>query len=373
MEVIIAGGGRQGRAAAYKLKEWGIPCRLVDPNGKRVEALKREGFDAAEGDVLSLGRGYFEGASLLISAVPARLGEGVHRLALRQGVDLVDISYTEFDPFTLEERVREAGIRVIFDAGLAPGLSNLLVGELAEGIERVERIKILVGGIPERNIPPLGYTITWSVEDLVEEYTRPARIVRNGRLIQVEPLSGVEEVLLEGMEPLEAFYTDGLRSLLRTFSHVPNMEEKTIRYPGHAEKMRFLLDLGLFSRERCVKGELRPYDVGICLLQEALKGDGGDVVILQVEVEGGGVRRRARIFERAEGGFTAMERTVVFTCAAFARILLEEEVEPGLYAPEMLHRYAERIFEMVGVEVLRGERYGCAEGHRGEKAGEEGF
>lgn len=350
MVVIVAGGGRQGTAAAFKLSEWSIPYIIVEPDGGRVEELLREGYEAVRGDILSPGDDLWKKGEIILSAVPARLGESVIRMAARRGVDLVDISYTDFDPFTVEEEVRGAGVRVVFDAGFAPGLSNLLAGQLSDGPGRVERIRILAGGIPERYVPPLGYIITWSPEDLIEEYRRPARVKRGGRVVEVEPLASVERFVWAGLGEFESFCTDGLRSLLRTFPHVPDMEERTIRYPGHAEKMRFLLNTGFFSREMCARGGVTPYDVNLCVLKEALKGDVGDMALLQVEVEGGGVVRRARLVERAREGFTAMQRVTGFTAAAFTRLLLEEELDPGVYAPEMLHRLSRRVFELLSVE-----------------------
>ncbi|MCD6276642.1 NAD-binding protein [candidate division WOR-3 bacterium] len=357
MSVLIAGGGRQARAIAHKFTEWEIPYEIVERNEERVEKLKKDGYSAIHGDILKWKMP--QSVNIIVSALPAHPGEKVYHLCIEKRMELVDLSYTDFDPFTVEEKIKEAGIRVFFDTGIAPGLSNLLIGFLSKKLERVEKIRVLVGGIPVKNIPPLGYTITWSPSDLIEEYTRSARIKRDGKLLTVPPLTGIEKMYYEGVGRLEAFYTDGLRSLLHTYTDVPDMEEKTIRYPGHAQKMKFLMDMGFFDKEICNNKGVSPYMMNLCVLKERLNIDIKDLLLMIVEVGGTKNNKKSKyiatLLDRAHDEFSAMERTTGFSCAAFTRLMVEEKIEPGLYPPEKLHMFTKRVLSLLkedGIKVI---------------------
>ncbi|MBS7637268.1 saccharopine dehydrogenase, partial [Candidatus Bathyarchaeota archaeon] len=225
---------------------------------------------------------------------------------------------------TLDERAIEAGVTIIPDCGVAPGLSNMLVGRSAQKLDEVHSIHILVGGIPARAEPPLGYTITWSPEDLLDEYTRKVRIVRDGMLTEVEPLTGLENMDLPGVGTLEAFYTDGLRTLLRTVK-AREMWEKTLRYPGHVEKIRLLRDLGFLDGES-IEIEGLPIPIkrltARILERKLYRPKVEDVLVMKVEVSGirGGEDKRYThyLLDRydKERGITAMARTTAYTAAS---------------------------------------------------------
>jgi len=187
---------------------------------------------------------------LAMGFLPGKLGYRLAEACIDARSDLVDVSYMAENPSTLNDNAAEAGVKIIPDCGLAPGISNILVGHAAGRLDKVQTVCIMVGGLPEKPVPPLGYIITWSPENLIDEYTRKAKIVKDGELVEVEALSGLEEVEFPNVGTLEAFYTDGLRTLPQTFKNVEDMWEKTLRYPGHAEKIGLLKALGFFDEEQ---------------------------------------------------------------------------------------------------------------------------
>jgi len=184
---------------------------------------------------------------LVIGALPGRYGFKCVKAAIEAGVNMVDVSYMPENILTIHNDALKNGVTIVPDMGIAPGLSNLLVGHAINMLSSVESIYIYVGGLPEKRVPPLDYIATWSIGDLIDEYLRRPKIISNGKIVEVDALSGLEELDFPGIGKLEAFYTDGLRTLLHTVKGVRDMWEKTLRYPGHIEKIRLLRDLGFFS------------------------------------------------------------------------------------------------------------------------------
>lgn len=313
MKVCVLGGGRQGRVIAAALAPH-ADVTLADAHPVRVPAVRSLETDLSEpATLVRLIRGF----DLAVGALPARLGTTAARAAIEAGRNYIDIAFTPGNPRDLDAEARKAGVTIVPDCGLAPGLSNLIAGRaLARGTP--DEIHIKVGGFAADPDRPYGYVVTWSPENLLEEYTRPARIVREGRVMTVPALSGLERVKVDGIGELEAFFTDGLRTLLDC--GVRNMTEKTLRWPGHAGAIRPLLEGGRFSRkiqERC--------------------GEGEDLVVLLVDVVRGGNRFRTTLIDRPRDGLTAMARTTGYTCAAFARWALEGGLpEPGVVPPERI-------------------------------------
>jgi saccharopine dehydrogenase-like NADP-dependent oxidoreductase len=212
----------------------------------------------------------------------------------------------------------------------------------------------MVGGFPEIPVPPLGYVITWSPESLIDEYTRKTRIVKNGRIINVEALDGLEEVEFPNVGRLEAFYTDGLRTLLHTVDKVDSMWEKTLRYPGHAEKVKLLKALGLFDERQINVGDvsLSPRAIMAKLLEQKLcRPEVKDIVALKVEVSGArdGLQKRLEytLLERYDEkrGITAMARTTAYPASIIAQLILGKAIkEHGVVPPEKLGKN-EKLFQ----------------------------
>jgi lysine 6-dehydrogenase len=286
------------------------------------------------------------GFDLALGALPGDYGFQALKAAVEVGVDMVDVSFTPENPLELDGAAKKAGVTIIPDCGVAPGLSNMLVGYATAKLERVREAHIMVGGLPEYPVPPLGYTITWSAEGLIDEYMRGARIVENGSIVEVPALSGLEEIDFPGIGKLEAFYTDGLRTLLHTIHGVESMWEKTLRYPGHVKGIKLLKDLGFFNDELVAVGNIQvsPRLMAARLLEKSLKKpEVGDILAMTVEVagerQGEAAMFRYYILDRydREKEVTAMARTTAYTAAIVARKLAKGFIEEkGVVAPERI-------------------------------------
>jgi saccharopine dehydrogenase-like NADP-dependent oxidoreductase len=342
MKILILGCGMQGRVVAKDLKNSYPGITVIDIDENNLKKLHYPGIKRIQFDVRDRKRlvRLMSDYELIIGALPARFGFYSMECAIEAGVDMVDMSYSAEDPFLLDKEAKKARIKIIPDAGYAPGLSNILTGEGYQELKRVDHLKIMVGGIPEDPIPPFNYRITWSPSDLIEEYTRPARIYRNYRIVTVPALSGVEEFYLPGVGRLEAFYTDGLRTLLKTMQKIKNMEEKTIRYAGHSTIFKTLIDCGFFSDERVVINgkDVICADFSFHYLKKVLsKGPEYDITILLIELKGPGGVRKYRIIDHYDrrNKITSMARMTAYSCAVIARCI-KDYPEFGIIPPEYL-------------------------------------
>jgi saccharopine dehydrogenase-like NADP-dependent oxidoreductase len=304
------------------------------------------------------------GYDLVLSAVPGFMGYSTLEAIIEARRNVVDISFFAEDPFALNDMAVRAGVTAIVDCGVAPGLSNLLIGRVAEQLDHVDNVLIYVGGLPEVRRWPYEYKAVFSPIDVIAEYTRPARYVENGVMVTRPALSDPEFIDFPGLGTLEAFNTDGLRSLAQTISS-PNMKEKTLRYPGHIEKMALLRDTGFFDdNEIPVNGSVfRPIDLTAAVLFPKWKTDQGDVdlTVLRVEVEGrrgsGKARYAFQMLDRYDPltGTHSMARTTGYTATAAVRMLSEGLYdEPGIAPPEMIGRHKEPCDFMIHCLRQRG-------------------
>jgi saccharopine dehydrogenase-like NADP-dependent oxidoreductase len=258
----------------------------------------------------------------------------------------VDISFFPEDPFTLDVLARERGVTAVMDCGLAPGLGNILMGRMNEELDEIETFLCYVGGLPVTRRRPYEYGAVFSPIDVIEEYTRPARYIENGVEVVRPALSDIEEIDFDGIGTLEAFNTDGLRSLAETMN-APNMKEKTMRYPGHVTLMKALRDTGFFSKEPIeIAGQrIAPLDFTAKLLFPAWQMAEGeeDLSVMRVIIRG----RRGDSWEThtynlhdrydTVKGVTSMARTTGYTCAVVARLLADGSYRhPGISPPEYL-------------------------------------
>jgi len=367
MRFLILGCGNIGKVIIKDLLVSEATKRVIalDISEKRLREMKDElqdeRFEYIVGDATN--RDYLKSITanidVVINSLPGSIGFHVMKNIIELGTNLVDISYMPENPLELDELAKNKRIIVVPDAGVAPGLSNILVGYASAIFDRVESVKIYVGGLPEKKIPPLDYCLTWSAEDLIEEYTRPARIIRNGELISVPALSGLERIYINGVGELEAFYTDGLRTLLHTI-RAKNMEEKTLRYPGHVEKIRLLIDLGFFDKDRIKidDNEVSIMKITAKLLERKIScKDVRDIVILKVITEGvlrnEKTRRVFEIIDRYRNGITAMGRTTGFTASIIAQLIAKGRIDMyGVVPPEYLGMRRE-IFHQIINELSR--------------------
>lgn len=287
-------------------------------------------------------------ADVVLGALPSALGFAALRTVIECGKPYSDISFMPEDALSLDELARSRGVTAVVDCGVSPGLSNLLIGQAFTELERTERASILVGGLPVARHWPYQYKAPFAPSDVLEEYTRPARLIENSRVVTRDALSEPELVDFDGIGTLEAFNTDGLRSLLHTLP-IPEMKEKTLRYPGHAEIMRVFRDLGLFSKTPIdVRGaSVRPLDLTSALLFPRWKHapNEDEFTVLRVVVEGSRGERTYRytydLLDRycSSTRTSSMARATAFPATIVARLLLAGRIrQAGVIPPELLPR-----------------------------------
>lgn len=344
-QIVVLGAGMVGSAIAADLSQV-HRVTAVDASRAQVEALAaRHAITPAVADLADAGAvaAVCRGADLVIGAVPGFMGYATLWAVIAAGVNVVDISFFDEDPFDLDALARSRGVTAVVDCGVAPGLGNLILG-YHTGRMTVERFRCLVGGLPAKRTWPWQYKAPFSPVDVLEEYTRPARLVEGGRIVTRPALSEPERVEFDPVGTLEAFNTDGLRTLLRTMA-VPEMVEKTLRYPGHIELVAALRESGFLSREpRQIGGAtVRPIEVTAALLFEQWRLAAGEpeFTAMQVSVHGqadGAAREHVyRLFDRTDPrtGTSSMARTTGYTCAAVARLVLDGAfTRPGICPPE---------------------------------------
>ena len=372
--IVVLGAGMVGSAIAADLcREYRVTA--VDASRERVEALAAE--HPLTGEVADLSRAEIvqsvvRDADLVIGAVPGFMGFATLRAIIEAGKNVVDISFFGEDPFELDALAKAHGVTAVVDCGVAPGLSNMVLGYHAARMA-VESFRCLVGGLPAVRTWPWQYKAPFSPIDVLEEYTRPARLVEHGRIVTRPALSEPELVEIAQIGTLEAFNTDGLRSLLVTMRQVPNMAEKTLRYPGHIDLVRALRESGFLCQEPITAGgsQVRPIDMTAALLFQQWRLGRGEPEFTAMEIS---VRGQAdgtprehiyRLLDRTDErtGTSSMARTTGYTCTATARLVLEGRFNrAGICPPEYVGA-DETCFERVladlaarGVQVERSAR-----------------
>jgi saccharopine dehydrogenase-like NADP-dependent oxidoreductase len=371
MKVVVLGAGRVGGAIAVDLaKDAEFEVRVADRDPRLLERLQARHGIAGERVDFSV-----EGATaravakadLVVSAVPGFLGYRTLQTVLESRKRVVDIAFFPEDPFKLNDLARANGVTALVDCGVAPGMSNLLVGRESARLDRTTRVRIYVGGLPTVRVLPYEYKAGFSPIDVIEEYTRPSRVVEAGELRVKPALSDVEFIEVEGIGTLEAFVTDGLRTLLETIP-CSDMAEKTLRYPGHAERMRLLRDSGFLDAEPIdVNGaSVRPVDVAAALLfplWEMKDGD-EDITIMRIVVDGEVGGRAVRIaytladrFDRTTAT-SSMARTTGYTAAMAVRMLAKGLFrEAGVVPPESVGRNEDCVRFLLAGLAERGISY----------------
>jgi saccharopine dehydrogenase-like NADP-dependent oxidoreductase len=368
---IILGGGMVGSAIAFDLKRSGLTVTVAD---RRPEALARvaakHGVATKAADLgdPAVVRALVAGFDVVVGALPSFLGLQTMRAVIEAGRPYCDISFLAEDPAPLHALAEERGVTVVYDAGVAPGMSNMLAAYGAQQLDHCERIDMYVGGLPEVRRWPFEYKAGFSPIDVLEEYTRPARLVEHGREVVREALSEPELLDFPGVGTLESFNTDGLRSLVRTLAGVPFMREKTLRYPGHIELMRVFRETGLFSHAPIeVAGQkVRPIDLTAALLfpKWTFAEGEADVTVMRVTTEGtkGGKPTRLQwdLFDRYDAAtdIRSMSRTTGYTASVMTQMLVAKRFErPGVHPPEIPAREPGLVDEMLRALGERGVKY----------------
>lgn len=350
-KAVVLGGGMIGRVVAQDLAQFGesFSVTVFDRSPKAVQEVGAiSGVRAEQADLSQQSelRRAIQDADVVVGTLASHLAYAALRTIIEAGKPCVDVAFMAEDATELDAMARERGLSVVVDCGVAPGVSNALCGYELGRFERLDALRILVGGLPLLRRWPYEYKAPFAPADVLEEYTRPARYVQNGKVVVREALSEPELVDFDVLGTLEAFNTDGLRSLLNL--PVPNMIEKTMRYPGHIELMRVLRHTGFFSKDsvRLPSGvELSPLELTQHLLFPLWHFEPGeqDITVMRVEAEGvlDGQAQRVQhdLVDHYDPrlGQTSMGRSTAFPAAIVARWLLDESLaRPGVHPPEKL-------------------------------------
>jgi len=364
MKAIVLGCGLVGGLIAKDLaKDEDFQVTVADIDEKKLDELTKEtdirGIKADLSNSSDI-RKIVADKDIVIGAVPGFLGFNMLRSVIETGKNIVDISFMAEDTLSLDKLAKKKGITAVVDMGVAPGMSHMIVGYVDSLMDETESATILVGGLPVIREWPYEYKIAWSPKDVIEEYIRPARLIEYGKIVEKPALSDLELVDLPRIGTLEAFNTDGLRSLLYTIK-IPSMKEKTLRYPGYAEKMRMLRETGFFSDTPIDVGgvKVKPIDLTSKLLFPIWELEEGEeeLTVMQVIVQGEKEGKKLRYtydlldyYDKNEKA-TSMSRATGFPCAIMARLVAQREFQyPGIFPPEYIGR-EHKVYQKVMKEL----------------------
>ena len=348
---VILGCGRVGATIARDLaRDERLRVTAADARAGALDDLRRIAprIQTAVIDLASPAaiRGAIAEADVVVGALPSALGLMALRTVSECGKRYSDISFMPEDALALHDLARKHNTTAVVDCGVAPGLANLILGRCAVEMEAIEDAVYYVGGLPKTRIWPYQYRAPFAPLDVLEEYTRPARMIEHGQIVTRPALTEPELIDFPRVGTLEAFNTDGLRSLLTTV-RATNLREKTLRYPGHAELMRVLRETGYFDKNEIQVGpaRVRPIDLTARLLFPHWQPAPGETefTVLRVEaagrLRGAAVRRRFDLYDETDvpAGESSMARTTGFPAAIVARMLAFGDLsETGVFAPEQL-------------------------------------
>lgn len=347
-KIIILGAGMVGRAMAVDLsKKHQITSVDLDKNAldllSNKSNIETNILDVTDHAELSKAVKDYD---IVISAVPGFLGLQTMIQVIKQKKNLVDISFLPEDVLSLDSLAKENKVTVVMDCGIAPGMPNYIVG-YHNMTMKINEVKYMVGGLPKIRTFPFEYKAPFSPCDVIEEYTRPARYVENGNIIVKPAMSDAELVHFDEIGTLEAFNTDGLRSLIYTMKHIPCMKEKTLRYPGHIKLIQALESAGFFDREPILMNgiEVIPFDFTSQILFDAWKlgAEEPEFTVMRIILRGTENNVNKEIIYELYDEFDAnekissMARTTGFTATGTVEMILNKVfTENGVFPPELV-------------------------------------
>lgn len=346
-KVVVLGAGLVGKAMAIDLSKK-FDVTSVDINESALTELSSLGIKTQKADLsnTTILSALIQPFDLVVGSVPGFMGFDTCKTVIEAGKNMVDISFFPEDPFLLDELAKKHQVTVVTDCGVAPGMGNIILGYHNHKM-KINSYECLVGGLPVVREWPYEYKAVFSPIDVIEEYTRPARYVQNGGIVIKEALSDAELVHFDEVGTLESWNSDGLRSLIKTMSHIPDMIEKTLRYPGCVEYLRVLRETGFFSYEELeVNGvNIRPIDLTAKLLFPIWKLKPGEeeftVMRIRLAGEENGQKKNIQyhLYDRTEksSGTLSMARTTGYTCTAVVNLVLDGKfTRMGINPPEYL-------------------------------------
>lgn len=349
MKIAILGAGMVGSTIAKDLAK-NFSVTSIDINDKNLRKLNKFGVDSLLYNLKHL-KGYnklLKPFDLIVSAVPGFMGYKTLEAIIMAGKNVVDISFFPEDASSLNKLAKAKKVTAVIDCGVAPGMSNIILGRYNEEYD-LKSFSCMVGGLPKKRELPFEYKAPFSPIDVIEEYSRTARLVKDGKVVDMPALS---EITLESFEEtgtLESFNTDGLRSLLKTMAHIPNMKEKTLRYPGHAQYMLDLFKAGFFSTNKIKinNTEISPLEFTSQILFEQWKlaPDEEEFTLMHNEMEGNDkitgkpVKITYHLYDsfNTADKISSMSRCTGYTCNAAVNLLANKYFNRrGVFPPEII-------------------------------------
>ena len=352
MKIAVLGAGMVGRTIAVDLaSSFEVTAFDVSENNLKLLNEKNPSIRTQQADLACFEQyqHWLSAFDIVVTAVPGFMGFAVLRAVINSGKNVADISFFPEDVLQLDKLAKEKSVTVVTDMGVAPGMSNLILGRYNEEFT-VTNFECYVGGLPKTRKKPFEYKAPFSPADVIEEYTRPARLKENGRIVVKSALTEREYIDFDELGTLEAFNTDGLRSLLFTMPHIENMKEKTLRYPGHVELIIALKAAGFFDEEEIelsgTKISPRKFSSKLLFKNWKLDAEEEELTVMKVVVEGnknGSAQRiEYNLLDRydAKSKTSSMSRTTGFACTAAVHLIAKNLfLEKGVFPPELVGRH----------------------------------
>lgn len=369
--VLVLGAGLIGRPMALDLQRNDeFQVSVVDISSKNLSRFEGSNIQCHQADFREPSSWFSltESHDYFINAVPGFIGFSTLKALISTGKPIIDIAFYPEDPLTLDDLAKKHQSTVVCDMGVAPGMSHLLSGYAASMLDHIERLVIYVGGLPVLRQLPWQYKAVFSPSDVIEEYTRPARLVENGKIVIKEALSDAEFLDFDGVGTLEAFNSDGLRSLVYTMK-ADFMAEKTLRYPGHIDLIKALKKSGFFSEEAISihQQNVVPLDFTKTMLFDQWKLNDGeaDLTVMRIEAQGTTANKQKStisfdLFDKPDvtGGIHSMARTTGYAATSALRMIHQGLLDkPGIHMPEFLGKDETIVQFMLSDQSQRGINY----------------
>lgn len=345
MTIAVLGAGMVGRAIAldlandFTVTSFDLNAVNLDELKNRNAAIQTVAANLAQFDEYT---NWLTPFDLVVTAVPGFMGYKTLEAVINAGKNVVDISFFPEDALQLDALAKEKGVTAITDCGVAPGVSNFIIGRYNEEM-KIDSFECYVGGLPANPKPPFYYKAPFSPVDVIQEYIRPARLVESGHIVTKPALSEKELMSFDEVGELEAFNTDGLRSLIYTMRHIPDMKEKTLRYPGHVDLIIALQQAGFFDTAplRIKEVDISPFDFTSKLLVSEWKlgPEEEEFTVMKVIVNGDGKSVQYNLLDRydTKTKTSSMARTTGYTCTAAVNLITKELfTEKGVFPPELI-------------------------------------
>src|SRR6185312_8909073 len=347
-KIVVLGAGMVGRAMARDLSAK-HDVTSVDLNKENLDMLKKSHSIKVKQADLSNEKAVKDAIKdfdVVLCAVPGFMGFKTLETIISAGKNVVDISFFPENSLELDKLAKKKGVTAIVDCGVAPGMDNIILGYY-NSIMKLSSFECIVGGLPKAKKWPFYYKAPFSPIDVIEEYTRPARYVENEHVVVKPACSDVEHVQFEGVGTLESFNSDGLRSIIYTMPHIPNLKEKTLRYPGHIEQIQALKAAGFFSKQPIKVGgnSVVPLDFTCKVLfnEWKLGETEEEITVMKVTVVGTDKGKEKKIVYTLHDEYdkatktSSMARTTGYTATAAVNMFLDGLfTDKGVFPPELI-------------------------------------